>query len=121
MLKKGNLKCRDILLVKDKKWKNANAMVVGIFSRFRFLYLTDYLIENFSMDETETIIAHELGHIKHKHLFVLFSVIPAGVWIGILLFFIHYLNISFDPWEIIVMVTIFGMINSVIQSSFQKI
>ena len=112
LLKKSNLKCREILLVKDAKWKNANAMVMGIFQRFRFLYLTDYLIDNFSVDEIETVIGHELGHIKHKHpeKFVLFSIIGVGALIGIYLFFIHYLNISFDQWELIVMDAIIVMI-----------
>jgi STE24 endopeptidase len=104
LLRKGNLKCRNILLVKDAKWKNANAMVSGIFQRFRFLYLTDYLINNFSIDEIETIIAHELGHIRHKHLekFILFSIIVFGVWAGVGLFLTLYLNVHFDPWNIIV-------------------
>ncbi len=32
------------------------------------VFLTDYLLEHLTLEEIETIFAHELGHIKHRHL-----------------------------------------------------
>lgn len=110
LLKKSDLRLREILLVKGAKWKNANAMVSGVFPSVRFLYLTDYLMDNFSIDEIETIVAHEFGHIKYRHLekFVLFFITVVGIMLGIWLF-ILYLNNSLSPSEIIVMNAIVWM------------
>ena len=59
---------RNIVLLKTKSSKLANAWVAGILPKWRSVFLTDYLLENLSFDEIETIFAHELGHLKHRHL-----------------------------------------------------
>jgi len=51
----------------SKNTKKANAAFTGLGSTKRIL-LGDTLIENFTPDEIETIIAHELGHYKKKHI-----------------------------------------------------
>jgi STE24 endopeptidase len=51
----------------SKNTKKANAAFTGIGKSKRIL-LGDTLIENYSDDEIETVIAHELGHYKKKHI-----------------------------------------------------
>jgi len=51
----------------SKNTKKANAAFTGIGKSKRIL-LGDTLIENYSEDEIETVIAHELGHYKKKHI-----------------------------------------------------
>jgi STE24 endopeptidase len=51
----------------SRNTKKANAAFTGIGKSKRIL-LGDTLIENFSDDEIETVIAHELGHYKKKHI-----------------------------------------------------
>jgi STE24 endopeptidase len=51
----------------SKNTKKANAAFTGIGKSKRIL-LGDTLIENYSDDEIETVIAHELGHYKRKHI-----------------------------------------------------
>lgn len=47
----------------------ANAMVTGLTPWIRYVILTDRLIEELTPDEIEAVFGHEVGHIKHYHLF----------------------------------------------------
>lgn len=51
----------------SKNTKKANAAFTGLGKSKRIL-LGDTLLENYSTDEIETVIAHELGHYKKKHI-----------------------------------------------------
>jgi STE24 endopeptidase len=51
----------------SKNTKKANAAFTGIGKSKRIL-LGDTLLDNFSKDEIETVLAHELGHYKMKHI-----------------------------------------------------
>jgi STE24 endopeptidase len=51
----------------SEKSKKANAALTGL-GRTRRIILADTLLENYSGDEIEAILAHELGHHVHKHI-----------------------------------------------------
>lgn len=51
----------------SKNTKKANAAFTGLGSTKRIL-LGDTLVNNFTPDEIETVIAHELGHYKRRHI-----------------------------------------------------
>ncbi len=100
-----------LFLWPTKNGKVANALVAGLVRKD--IYITDYLLENFTLEETKAIVAHEIGHIKKKHLWKrtglaigglflfmltgffmnkyeeMFADIP--IWIGIILFVLIYL------------------------------
>ena len=44
------------------------AGVMGLTARFRYIMVTDALLQLLSPDELDQVIAHEIGHVKHKHL-----------------------------------------------------
>lgn len=46
--------------------KEANAMVSGI--RKHYLFISSYLVESVTLPELETILTHEIGHIKNRHV-----------------------------------------------------
>lgn len=70
---KQNIKFRDILIWNLEGGKIANAGIAGLLPKSRYIFITDSLLSNFTEDEIETIVAHEFGHIKYKHvLFYLF-------------------------------------------------
>jgi len=58
----------------SKKTKKANAALVGL-GKTRKVILADTLVEDFSIEEISTVIAHELGHYKFRHIWrhLLFS------------------------------------------------
>jgi len=69
------IRYRDILVWNMQGSKIANAGVSGLTAKSRYIFVTDSLLENFSADEIETIVAHEFCHIKHKHIpsYLIFS------------------------------------------------
>lgn len=51
----------------SKTTKKANALFAGV-GRTKRLVLSDTLIEKFTVEEIESVVAHELGHFKHKDI-----------------------------------------------------
>lgn len=52
----------------SEKSKKANAALTGLGNTRRII-LADTLLQNYSHDEIEAVLAHELGHHVHKHIF----------------------------------------------------
>src|SRR5215831_6027936 len=52
----------------SEKSKKANAALTGLGSTRRII-LADTLLQNYSDDEIEAVLAHELGHHVHGHIF----------------------------------------------------
>jgi len=52
----------------SEKSKKANAALTGLGNTRRII-LADTLLQNYSHDEIEAILAHELGHHVHRHIF----------------------------------------------------
>jgi Zn-dependent protease with chaperone function len=44
------------------------AGVMGLISRFRYIMVTDALLHLLSPNEIDQVIAHEIGHVKHRHI-----------------------------------------------------
>ncbi len=61
----------------------ANAAVAGLIPSGREVFVTDWLLHQLDDDEIEGVLAHELGHIKHRHLWVylLFSFSYFGAYL----------------------------------------
>lgn len=51
----------------SEKSKKANAALTGLGSTRRII-LADTLLDNYSTDEIEAVLAHELGHHVHRHI-----------------------------------------------------
>jgi STE24 endopeptidase len=64
----------------------ANAMVTGVLPWLRYVIVTDRLLEDLTEDEIEAVFGHEVGHMKHHHMFfyMLFIVgslfLLGGLW-----------------------------------------
>jgi STE24 endopeptidase len=56
------------VLIWDTGNMMVNACVTGILPRFRYVLLTDALIESLSPLEIAAVFGHEIGHIAHRHL-----------------------------------------------------
>ncbi len=72
---KSKLKYRGISVWQTGSLLIANAAVAGTLKWNRRIFLTDTLLNYFTYDQIETIVAHELGHIRYKHIptYILFS------------------------------------------------
>lgn len=63
---KDNIKYKNIVVWQTESV--ANAAVAGIAPWSRQIFLTEALLKHFSNDEIEAVVAHELGHIRYKHI-----------------------------------------------------
>lgn len=67
----------------SEKSKKANAALTGLGNTRRII-LADTLLDHYSPDEIEAVLAHELGHHVHKHIFksivVQAGITLAGFW-----------------------------------------
>ncbi len=66
------------------------AAVMGLVRRFRYILVTDALLGLLTPGEIEAVIAHEIGHVKKKHL------------IFYLFFFVGYLLVSYALFDLII-------------------
>jgi STE24 endopeptidase len=79
----------------SKNTKKANAAFTGLGKSKRIL-LGDTLLDNYSNDEIETVIAHELGHFKKKH--IIKNIITGTVFSFLTFFLIAYFYSTSVSW-----------------------
>jgi STE24 endopeptidase len=69
----------------SEKSKKANAALTGLGTTRRII-LADTLLDNYSNDEIEAVLAHELGHHVHRHIlksiFVQAGITLFGFWLA---------------------------------------
>ncbi len=82
----------------SEKSKKANAALTG-FGNTRRIILADTLLDNYSPDEIEAVLAHELGHHVHKHILKSIGVQAGVTFVGFWAanWALHY---SVERWHI---------------------
>jgi len=65
----------------SKRSHHSNAFFTGL-GRFRKIVLFDTLVAQLAEPELESVLAHEIGHYKKRHVMKLLAVSIAGVFIG---------------------------------------
>lgn len=83
---KAGMKRAQLYQWPTKEKKLANALVVGLVKPK--VFISDYYLENAEPNESEAIVAHEVGHLKHKHLLKRLLYIAVGL---VELFIVGYL------------------------------
>lgn len=106
----------------SKNTKKANAAFTGLGKAKRII-LGDTLLESFNEDEIETVIAHELGHYKKKHITknILIGTISsfATLWLIALLYDMSLSWFDFDHRTTLAalpLLSVWSMLLGVIQS-----
>jgi Zn-dependent protease with chaperone function len=95
LCKSVNLGYRNILHWPIFEGRVITAGVMGLVKRFRYILVTRALLNLLEPHEVDAVIAHEIGHVKKRHLlFYLF-------------FFVGYMIISFSLLDLIVYAMIY--------------
>ena len=70
--RRHRVKFHDVLLWKTQN-QMGNAAVMGFIPRFRYVLISDLLLETMHDEQIEAIFAHEIGHVMHRHLYWLMA------------------------------------------------
>ncbi|MFB0521407.1 MAG: M48 family metalloprotease [Desulfatiglandales bacterium] len=87
-LRKSGFRYRDILRWPILEGRMMTAGVMGLLPRFRYILVTDSLLNYLSEEELKAVMAHEMGHIRYRH-------IPFYI-----LFLLGYMAISFGLFDV---------------------
>lgn len=66
LMEKHDVKKYKLYVWDSSRSKESNAMISGI--RTNYLFVSSTLIEDVTLPELETVITHEIGHVKNNHL-----------------------------------------------------
>ncbi len=58
-----------------------NAAATGLLPALRYVFITDALLSLLRDDEAESVVAHELGHISRRHLWLRMLLLALPLWI----------------------------------------
>ncbi len=75
--------------------KMITAGVMGLIKKFRYILVTPSLLHLLEPEEIDAVIAHEIGHIKKKHL------------LFYLVFFVGYMLLSYVTFDIMIFAIIY--------------
>jgi len=87
-LREAGFKYRDIVSWPILEGHIMTAGVMGLLPKFRYILVTDSLINILSEEELKAVMAHEMGHIRYRH--ILFYV----------LFLLGFMAISFGLFDL---------------------
>jgi Zn-dependent protease with chaperone function len=86
LMSRAGVRFRDVLLWRTGGARVLNAAVVGLVPRTRYCIISDTLLETLPSDETEAVVAHELGHAMGHHLPVYLEFVFLFMGIAVTLF-----------------------------------
>ena len=89
LCQKAGISYADILYWPIFGGKMITAGVMGLINKFRYILVTPSLLRLLEPEEIDAVIAHEIGHVKRKHL------------VFYLLFFVGYMLLSYVTFDII--------------------
>ncbi|MCF8094299.1 MAG: M48 family metalloprotease [Desulfobacteraceae bacterium] len=98
LCRRAGVAYREILIWPIFGGRMITAGVLGLISRFRYILVTPALLRYLSPRETEAVIAHEVGHVKQKHL------------LFYLVFFAGYLVIAFSMMDLLLYGALYAQI-----------
>ena len=71
LMQRSGVKARGIFVWGPRGSGFLNACVLGPWAPFRYVLISPQLADELSLDETEAVLAHELGHARYGHLSLL--------------------------------------------------
>lgn len=82
--RQAGIQVREILVWRTEG-RVINALVVGFVPRFRYVLLSDGLLQALREDEIEAVYAHELGHVRQHHLALRLAALlaPVALWLAL--------------------------------------
>jgi Zn-dependent protease with chaperone function len=104
MCARAGLGYNNILIWPIFEGRLLTAGVMGLVKHFRYILVTESLLQILNDEELDAVVAHEIGHIKRKHLlfylvfFIGFIVLSYAVF-DLVLYALLYANLAFPVFE----------------------
>lgn len=85
------------------KGKTANAVVSGLFRKAQCIFFTDKLLERMAEGEIMAVLAHELAHVRHRHMPRMFLVLllwtlVVQVFLSLIDYYAYFDSLE-EPWK----------------------
>jgi Zn-dependent protease with chaperone function len=96
MCEKARLGYNNILRWPIFEGRLLTAGVMGLVKRFRYILVTDSLLQILNDDEIDAVMAHEIGHIQKKHL------------VFYLIFFLGFILLSYAVFDLVLYAILYG-------------
>jgi len=114
--------------------KMITAGVMGLTKKFRYILVTHALIESLSLKELRGVIAHEIGHVKKRHLikyfisvllfsFIIVNIVNSGLFFCYKMLgadHFHMATIMFTCFMILFLVIYFRLIFGYFMRNFER-
>lgn len=105
LFREAGFRCRDIVKWPIMGGHIMTAGIMGLVPKFRYILVTDALINILSEEELKAVMAHEIGHIKYRHI-VFYGLFLLGyLIISVGIFDFLFYAMATKPWLI-------GLLNS---------
>jgi Zn-dependent protease with chaperone function len=95
LCRRAGVACADILTWPLFGGRMVTAAVMGLVGRFRYILVTPGLLELLEPEEVDAVVAHEIGHVKRRHL------------LFYLMFFAGYLLLAYVAFDVVLYLVIF--------------
>ncbi len=96
LCRKAGLEYANILYWPIFGGRMITAGIMGLIKKFRYILITEALVRHLEPEEMDAVIAHEIGHVKRKHLHFY------------LVFFIGYIFLSYTFFDLLIYFIIYA-------------
>ncbi|HOX08488.1 MAG TPA: M48 family metallopeptidase [Planctomycetota bacterium] len=98
LLARAGVRCRELVVWRTGRGRLPNAAVMGLIAPLRYVAFTDALLAELAPEEVEAVLAHEAGHVRHRHIgfYALFAAGFMGLGLIVLALFEPLLS-GWDP------------------------
>ena len=96
LCRQARLKYKNILNWPLFGGRMMTAGVMGLVGRFRYILVTQSLLRALSFEELDAVIAHEIGHVKKKHL------------LFYLVFFAGYIVLTYATFDLLLYLVVYS-------------
>jgi len=85
-LEEKKFKYQDLLRWPIFEGRMMTAGIMGMVPRFRYILITESLMDILSIEELKAVVSHEMGHARYRHFFfylvffIGFAVVSTGLW-----------------------------------------
>ncbi len=85
-LEEKRFKYQDLLRWPIFEGRIMTAGIMGMVPRFRYILITESLMDILSIEELKAVVAHEMGHARYRHFFfylvffIGFAAVSTGLW-----------------------------------------